>query len=349
MDNKEEILNIRNKLNQIQLDVDSPDSSLNCNSDNQIIQQQSNLKNQLKLDTGNNEKDENVENVDDEKEEQKKKYIFKPLFIPGSALNSSTYEDCEKSPIYQYKNVKCNYCNEIIDEDDNKILIGSMFYHEEHLLCCKCGCKLSRNKILEFEENIYCEKCFDVECDLDKKLCGYCNKEIIGDIYIKALNKVWHQNHFFCSHCGCEFDENLPFVEYDGKPYCEEDYNKLFGTICRFCNEIISDEYVEAMDMFWHSHCFNCQVCKESLLNKVYYCVEGMLYCEKHYQEKEGLLCEYCKQPVDKRYVSALNKKWHPNHFFCNYCKNVLYVDKMGYRQHKDKPYCMDCYIRLFG
>ncbi|OUM66761.1 hypothetical protein PIROE2DRAFT_40575, partial [Piromyces sp. E2] len=157
-----------------------------------------------------------------------------------------------------------------------------------------------------------------------------------------------HPNHFFCSYCGCKFSEEVPFFEIDGKPYCEEDYSRLFGKMCQECNEVINGEFITAMDMCWHNECFKCRVCNKSLCDEAFYCIDCELYCEYHYQEKEDLLCEYCKKPVDKRYVFALNKKWHPNHFFCDFCKTVLYADS-GFKEYKDKPYCKDCFIRLYG
>ncbi|ORX47904.1 LIM-domain-containing protein [Piromyces finnis] len=227
-------------------------------------------------------------------------------------------------------------------------MIGQNFYHVDHVQCRKCGKVLDQSKILELGDDIYCEVCFESECDLGKNRCGYCNEEIFGDLYIKALDKVWHPNHFFCSYCGCKFSEEQPFFEIDGKPYCEEDYSRLFSKICQGCNEVIDEDFMSAMDMHWHTKCFKCHVCDKSLCDEAFYCIDCELYCEFHYQEKENLLCAHCNKPVDKRYVFALNKRWHPNHFFCDFCKTVLYTNS-GFKEYKDKPYCKECYIRLYG
>jgi len=280
-------------------------------------------------------------------------YRIEPILIP--AYNNENPELTPVSPqqeeiLKQFEglDILCHYCEEPIKMADEKIMVGQNFYHMNHVQCNKCGAVLDHNKILELGDDIFCEVCFESECDLGKNHCGYCNEEIFGDLYIKALNKVWHPNHFFCSYCGCKFSEETPFFEIDGKPYCEEDYGRLFGKICKGCDEPISDDFISAMEMNWHKECFKCRVCNKSLVDDAFYCIDCELYCEYHYQEKENLLCEYCKQPVDKRYVFALNKKWHPNHFFCNFCKNILYTDS-GFREYKDKPYCKDCYIRLYG
>ena len=36
-----------------------------------------------------------------------------------------------------------------------------------------------------------------------------------------------------------------------------------------------------------------------------------MLYCPK---------CAHCDQPVSDRCITALGKKWHPEHFICCQC-----------------------------
>jgi len=281
-------------------------------------------------------------------------YRMEPILIPAFNNNEQdnnklcSPEQNELIKQVHSMEIECHYCNEPIQMYDEKIMIGQNFYHSNHVQCNKCGQVLDQNKILELGDDIFCDVCFENECNLGKNRCGYCNEEIFGDLYIKALNKVWHPNHFFCSYCGCKFNEEVPFFEIDGKPYCEEDYSRLFGKICKGCNEVINADFISAMEMFWHNECFKCHICNKSLIDEAFYCIDGELYCEPHYQEKENFLCDYCKKPVDKRYVFALNKKWHPNHFFCNFCKNVLYTDS-GFREYKDKPYCKDCFIRLYG
>jgi hypothetical protein len=51
----------------------------------------------------------------------------------------------------------------------------------------------------------------------------------MGQKCINALNKHWHQDHFFCSHCGKPFPPGAGFLEHDGKAYCEEDFFSMFA------------------------------------------------------------------------------------------------------------------------
>jgi len=346
METKDDIADMRNKFDKLGLNS-TKHKSTDPFSSSSIPSQSNKQGSQNPFDAFSASKNE------DQKKPKRKLELYRmdPIFIPGCTDgDTSEIQPSQIELMNQIRDseIECHYCQQLISSADEKIMIGQNFYHIDHVQCNKCGAQLDPEKILELGDDIYCEVCFESECDLGKNLCGYCNEEIFGDLYIKALNKVWHPNHFFCSYCGCNFDEETSFFDIDGKPYCEEDYKRLFGKICKSCNEVINDDFMTAMEMCWHPECFKCHVCNKNLCDDAFYCVDCELYCEFHYQEKENLLCEYCKKPVDKRYVFALNKKWHPNHFFCNFCKNVLYTDS-GFKEHNDKPYCKDCFIRLYG
>jgi len=346
METKDDIADMRNKLDKLGLRNSYIRKDTDPFSPTSIPSQSNKQGSQYPFEDYKDKKE------DDETKQQKKYecYRIDPIYIPGCDDDSEEIHPIQQEVINQIRNtdVECHYCQERIDISDEKMMIGQNFYHLDHVLCNKCGKPLDPEKVLELGDDIYCEICFENECDLGKNRCGYCNEEIFGDLYIKALDKIWHPNHFFCSYCGCNFDEDTPFFDFDGKPYCEEDYKRLFSRICKACNETINDDFMTVMEMCWHPECFKCHVCNKNLCNEHFYCDDYELYCEYHYQEKEGLLCEHCKKPVDKRYIFALNKKWHPNHFLCNFCKNVLYADS-GYKEYKDKPYCKDCFIRLYG
>ena len=78
---------------------------------------------------------------------------------------------------------------------------------------------------------------------------------------INAMNKSWHPDHFFCSLCGKQFEEdNFNFYEKDGKPYCKEDYFDQFAPTCRRCDRAIMGAYLSAVGGYWHQECFTCKV-----------------------------------------------------------------------------------------
>ena len=114
-------------------------------------------------------------------------YRMEPILIP--AFNNNAQDDNSKlcSPeqnelIKQVHSmeIECHYCNEPIQMYDEKIMIGQNFYHSNHVQCNKCGQVLDQNKILELGDDIFCDVCFENECNLGKNRCGYCNEEIFG-------------------------------------------------------------------------------------------------------------------------------------------------------------------------
>lgn len=72
-----------------------------------------------------------------------------------------------------------------------------------------------------------------------KGICAACNKPILGKM-ITAMNKPWHIEHFACVQCNKELSTSA-FYGYNGKPYCERDYQEMFAPRCAYCNGAILD------------------------------------------------------------------------------------------------------------
>lgn len=53
---------------------------------------------------------------------------------------------------------------------------------------------------------------------------------------------------------------NTPFFEREGKPYCKNDFEKLFAAKCEGCSKPIIDNTVIALNAKWHKDCFRCRV-----------------------------------------------------------------------------------------
>lgn len=51
---------------------------------------------------------------------------------------------------------------------------------------------------------------------------------------------------------------------------------------------------------------------------------EGMPYCETHYHAKRGSLCAGCSKPITGRCITAMFRKFHPEHFVCAFCLKQL-------------------------
>ncbi len=139
---------------------------------------------------------------------------------------------------------------------------------------------------------------------------------------------------------------------------------------CKRCNKAIIENFISALDSYWHPSCFVCIVSLslnilfaifyiESLENWLkfkecglgfnstsFYEYSNMPYCELHYHLKRGSLCNACQQPINGRCITAMNKKYHPEHFNCSFCLKEL--NKGTFKEQNEKPYCNSCYIRLF-
>jgi paxillin len=114
----------------------------------------------------------------------------------------------------------------------------------------------------------------------------------------------------------------------DGKPYCAKCF-KGSGVVCKACKKpVVSNNAVAALDGVFHKECFGCQACKKPF-GPGFYNFEGLPYCEKHYLEKMGIpICGGCNQPITQgQFLTALNKKWHPEHFVCTFCMSPLKPD----------------------
>ncbi|KAG7308900.1 hypothetical protein JYU34_006170 [Plutella xylostella] len=53
--------------------------------------------------------------------------------------------------------------------------------------------------------------------------------------------------------------------------------------------------------------------------------------------------CSGCNEPISSgRIVTALNKKWHPEHFVCNTCRRP--IDGAKFHQHDGGVHCVGCF-----
>ncbi|KJE96140.1 paxillin [Capsaspora owczarzaki ATCC 30864] len=215
-------------------------------------------------------------------------------------------------------------------------------WHVEHFVCFQCRKPLGTTNFFEHESNPYCEKDFH---ELFSQRCAYCNGPVL-DRCIHALGKTWHPDHFFCSQCGKNF-EGGGFMERDGKAYCEEDYFNMFAPKCGGCDKAIMADCISALGYQWHPNCFVCAECKKGFNGGSFFEHEGKPFCETHYHAQSGSLCSSCQKPITGRCVTALNKKYHPEHFVCSFCMKQL--QKGTFKDENGKPYCHQCHVKLFG
>ncbi|XP_026329283.1 paxillin isoform X2 [Hyposmocoma kahamanoa] len=234
----------------------------------------------------------------------------------------------------------CNACE--------KPIVGQVItalgqtWHPEHFTCAHCNQELGTRNFFERDGRPYCEPDYH---NLFSPRCAYCNGPIL-DKCVTALEKTWHTEHFFCAQCGQQFGED-GFHERDGKPYCRADYFDMFAPKCGGCNKPIMENYISALNTQWHPDCFVCKECREPFHGGSFFEHEGQPYCETHYHGKRGSLCAGCHKPIAGRCITAMFRKFHPEHFVCAFCLRQL--NKGTFKEQNDKPYCHTCFEKLFG
>lgn len=82
---------------------------------------------------------------------------------------------------------------------------------------------------------------------------------------VNSGGEVWHQSCFVCSQCFQSFGPEGIFYEFEGRKYCEHDFNVLYAPSCQKCGQFIVGRVIKALGVSWHPLCFQCAVCNISL------------------------------------------------------------------------------------
>lgn len=159
------------------------------------------------------------------------------------------------------------------------LLLKGQRYHPEHFKCYLCGKDFTSGDCRTYEGHMYDKACFD---KLMQDACGGCHKPVLG-LSVTALGKVWHPEHFVCVYCHEPF-RGRPYVEKDGKPYCETDYAALFSIKCAKCDEPVGVGGVEVEGRQYHVACYCCSTCDKPLkVGKKLRTYQGKPLCSKCY------------------------------------------------------------------
>ncbi|KAM8972760.1 PDZ and LIM domain protein 7 [Pelodytes ibericus] len=176
----------------------------------------------------------------------------------------------DKTPI-------CSQCNKVIR--GRYLLALGRYYHPEEFTCSQCCKVLEEGGFFEEKGSIFCPRCYDVRFAPN---CAKCKKKITGEI-MHALKMTWHVQCFTCAFCKTPI-RNRAFYMEEGQPYCEKDYEKMFGTKCRGCDFKIDagDRFLEALGFSWHDTCFVCAICQVNLEGKTFYSKKDKPLCKTH-------------------------------------------------------------------
>ncbi|KAM5300760.1 PDZ and LIM domain protein 7 isoform 2-T3 [Glossophaga mutica] len=171
----------------------------------------------------------------------------------------------------------CHQCHKVI-RGRYLVALGHA-YHPEEFVCSQCGTVLEEGGFFEEKGAIFCPPCYDMRY---APSCAKCKKKITGEI-MHALKMTWHVHCFTCAACKTPI-RNRAFYMEEGSPYCERDYEKMFGTKCRGCDFKIDagDRFLEALGFSWHDTCFVCAICQINLEGKTFYSKKDKPLCKSH-------------------------------------------------------------------
>ncbi|XP_071448786.1 testin [Hetaerina americana] len=99
----------------------------------------------------------------------------------------------------------------------------------------------------------------------------------------------------------------------------------------------------------WHPSCFVCNICKELLVDLIYFFRKGEVYCGRHFAEIMDIpRCNACDELIFvPNYTSAEGRSYHVKHFCCFECDIPL--GGMKYILVDDQPNCLNCYQAKYG
>ncbi|KAI1322190.1 RhoGAP-domain-containing protein [Xylariaceae sp. FL0255] len=123
--------------------------------------------------------------------------------------------------------------------------------------------------------------------------------------------------------------------------------------ICVKCGEPLTGQFVRALDGTFHLECFKCHDCGQIVASKFFPADDeetGGQYplCETDYFRRLGLLCHQCGGALRGSYITALDRKYHVDHFTCSLCETVFGASD-SYYEHDGDVYCHFHYSTQFA
>ncbi|KAE8440695.1 hypothetical protein EG329_006813 [Mollisiaceae sp. DMI_Dod_QoI] len=123
--------------------------------------------------------------------------------------------------------------------------------------------------------------------------------------------------------------------------------------ICKKCGEPLTGQFVRALGGTFHLDCFRCRDCGEIVASKFFPVDEEngeghYPLCETDYFRRLDLICQKCKGALRGSYITALDKKYHIDHFTCSVCPTVFGAQD-SYYEHDGQVYCHYHYSTQFA
>ncbi|KPV75517.1 uncharacterized protein RHOBADRAFT_36373 [Rhodotorula graminis WP1] len=123
---------------------------------------------------------------------------------------------------------------------------------------------------------------------------------------------------------------------------------------CAKCALPMTGQFVRALGTVYHLDCFRCQDCSKVVAAK-FFPIDSpdgggrqVPLCETDYFRRLGLLCHKCGQALRGSYITALDMKFHVEHFTCSVCPTV-FGPQDSYYEHAGSVYCHFHYSTRFA
>mmetsp|Transcript_1898 Transcript_1898/g.3424 ORF Transcript_1898/g.3424 Transcript_1898/m.3424 type:complete len:295 (+) Transcript_1898:45-929(+) len=117
--------------------------------------------------------------------------------------------------------------------------------------------------------------------------------------------------------------------------------------ICPGCNKEWDKYSMKvALGNTWHPECFRCPGCDEKVVGGDFMEGDGFPYHQACYSEKYSPNCDQCGEKLGEQYLSAANKKLHPECMMCSMCNKPLLNQKIF--EKNGKLYCEEDFAANF-
>ncbi|XP_059517491.1 actin-binding LIM protein 1 isoform X5 [Myotis daubentonii] len=209
---------------------------------------------------------------------------------------------------------RCHGCGEFV-EGEVVTALGKT-YHPNCFACTICKRPFPPGDRVTFNgRDCLCQLCAQPMSSSPKEAscsgnCAGCGRDIKNGQALLALEKQWHLGCFKCKSCAKVLTGE--YISKDGAPYCEKDYQRLFGVKCEACHQFITGKVLEAGDKHYHPSCARCSRCNQMF-------TEG----EEMYLQGSTVWHPDCKQSTKTEEKLRLpNTRHSPSDFF--YPKSLI-------------------------
>ncbi|CAH1257754.1 ABLIM1 [Branchiostoma lanceolatum] len=158
---------------------------------------------------------------------------------------------------------KCHGCGDYV-EGEVVTALGKT-YHQKCFVCSRCRQPFPPGDRVTFNgRDCLCKFCITPNAGPNRGMpastaCAGCGDDIKSGQALLALDKQWHLWCFKCTQCGCMLAGE--YMGKEGRPYCERDYQQLFGVKCAGCLTYITGKVLQAGEKHYHPHCAKCAKC----------------------------------------------------------------------------------------